>query len=219
MGFPDQDQTCVPWITRQILYHWTTKKSSICGCIFKPPHWIFKLLPVSPHWKLPPWYPWQWCFVHMLDSYLRNKCLVVWSCWVRFGVLLGYISFHSGCNVSECFFFHIHIHRGLYDFLLLIWYKELFFSFAFLGLVIRLCIWGSMTGWLFRVLTVRIIFLLVRNILTQFCLHETFHIIDHLLRLYDLLSLFPGNLPAIKVKTWFGLQSGPSSHLLAESES
>ena len=51
---------------------------SICGCIFKPPHWIFKLLPVSPHCKFPPWYyPWQWSFEHILDSCLRDKSLVV----------------------------------------------------------------------------------------------------------------------------------------------
>ena len=61
---------------------------SICGCIFKPPHWIFKLLLVSPHCKFPLWYyPSQWSFVHILDSYLRNKPLIV--------ELLGQILTHA----------------------------------------------------------------------------------------------------------------------------
>ena len=104
-------------------------------------------------------------------------------------------------------------------FLLLIWYKELFFSFAFLGLVVRLCIWGSMTGWLFRVLTVRI-FLLVRSIPNSvLSAWRTFHITDHLRRLWASCPSSLETYQLSEVKTWFGLQAGPSSHLLAESES
>ena len=112
--FPDQGSNlCPPHYQADSLPLDHQGSPSICGCIFKPPHWIFKLLPVSPHCKFPLWYyPWQWSFVHILDSCLRNKPWS-WSCWVRFWhVLLGCISFHSGCTVSELCFFHIHIHMG-----------------------------------------------------------------------------------------------------------